>query len=253
LHRRDPGEGKTLSSPQESRTSSRGILPFRPKVVHVGKYYRPVPGGIETYCYHLCERLKDRTDLTVVVSHTAPRRAVEDVQGVKVVRLPRYAQIASTPISPGLIPWLRRVHADILHVHLPNPMAEVAYLSARPRGKLVVSYHSDIIRQKHLFELYQAVNRTFLSRADRIIAATPQNVDYSPVLSRFKDRTCIIPYGVRADDFRLTPGRRKRVGELRERFGPRIIFFVGRHVYYKGIEHLIRAMQHVDAHLVVRS
>jgi rhamnosyl/mannosyltransferase len=225
----------------------------RIRVIHVGKYYRPVRGGIENHCHHLCTRLARCVDLTVLASHTQPRTVRETVDGVRVVRVARFGEIASTPISPGLMWSLRRTHADIVHVHLPNPVAEAAYLLARPPGKLVVAYHSDIVRQKRLFKIHRGMNETFLSRADRIIAAAPQNVEYSPVLGRFRDRITVIPYGVEADDFLLTPERERRVKELRERFGPRLVFFIGRHVYYKGIEYLIRAMQNVNAHLVIGS
>jgi rhamnosyl/mannosyltransferase len=222
-------------------------------VLHVGKYYWPVKGGIENHCYHLCTRLKNHVDLTVLVSHTGWRTVVETVDGVKVIRVPRYAEMASTPISPGLLSYLRRVEADIVHVHVPNPMAAVAYLMARPGGKLIVKYHSDIVKQKYLFELYRDLDEAFLSRAEAIIATAPQNVDYSPVLRHFKERARVIPLGVEPGDFVMTRQREGRVRELRERFGPRIVFFVGRHVYYKGIEHLIRAMKSVDAHLVIGS
>jgi rhamnosyl/mannosyltransferase len=229
------------------------ILPFLPRVIHVGKYYRPVKGGIENHCYHLCTRLAKYVDLTVVVSATGWRTTVETVDGVKVVRVPRYAEIASTPISPGFFSYLRRADADIVHVHVPNPMAAAAVLAARPRGKLIVMYHSDIIRQKRLFELYRGIDEAFLSRAEAIIATAPENVEHSPVLSRFRDKTRVIPLGVEPGDFEMTPRREERVRELRERFGPRVVFFVGRHVYYKGIDHLIRAMKGVDAHLVLGS
>lgn len=222
-------------------------------MIHVGKYYRPVPGGIENHCYHLCTRLARHVDLTVLVSHTGPRTVRETVDGVKVVRVPRYAQFASTPVSPGLFRHLWNARADIVHVHLPNPMAELSYLLARPRAGLVAAYHADVVKQKTLSRLYRGLYETFLSRADAIIAAAPQNVEHSPVLRHFKDRTRIIPYGIDPGDFLLTPRRRERVKELREQFGPRVLFFVGRHVYYKGIDHLIRAMKDVDAHLVIGS
>jgi rhamnosyl/mannosyltransferase len=223
------------------------------RVVHVGKYYWPVRGGMETYLRDLCARIKDRVDLTVLVSNDRLRTVEESVEGVRVIRVRRWAQIASTPISPGLRRRLRKLAPDVVHVHLPNPMAEVAYLLARPGGKLVVTYHSDIIKQKLLFKLYRGIGEKFLRRADRIIATAPQNVEHSPVLSRFRDQCVVIPFGIDASAFALTPEREKRVAELRARFGPRVVFFIGRHVYYKGIEHLIRAMGGVDAHAVIGS
>ena len=223
------------------------------RVVQVGKYYWPVRGGIETYTYHLCTRIKDRVDLTVLVSNEACRTVEEDIEGVRVIRVPRWAQVASTPISPGLRRRLRELDPDVVHVHLPNPMAEVACLLAHPRGKIVVMYHSDIIKQKLLYALYRGVNRRFLARADAIIATAPQNVEFSPVLSRLKEKTRVIPMGVEPGDFALTPERERRVAELRARFGPRVVFFVGRHVYYKGLEYLVRAMAELDAHCVIGS
>ena len=223
------------------------------KVVHVGKYYWPVRGGIETYLRDLCACTRGRVDLTVLVSNDRLRTVEESVEGVRVIRVRRWAQIASTPICPALRRRLRRIEADIVHVHLPNPMAEVAWLLARPDAKLVVTFHGDIVRQKLLFRLYRGIGEKFLRRADRIIAGAPQNVEHSPVLSRFRDKCVVIPYGIDPGAFALTPEREKRVAELRARFGPRVVFFIGRHVYYKGIEHLVRAMTELDAHAVIGS
>jgi rhamnosyl/mannosyltransferase len=230
-----------------------GQKPFRPRVLHVGKYYWPVRGGIENYLYHLCNRLNGRTDLRVLVSSVNLRYVREKVNGVDVERVPRYAEVASTAVSPGLIRRLKETDADVIHVHVPNPMAEVAYLLAKPRGKLVLTWHSDVIRQKALYRLYRGIGEAFLRRASRIISTAPQNVENSPVLSRFRDRTRVIPLGTDPDDFLLTPGREPRVAELRARFGPRVILFVGRLIYYKGVEYLIRAMPKVDAHVVIGS
>ncbi len=223
------------------------------RVVQVGKYYWPVRGGIETYTYHLCNRIKDKVDLTVLVSNDCRRFSEEDIEGVHVLRVPRWAELASTPISPGLGKRLKQLDPDIVHVHLPNPMAEVACLLAKPRGKIVVMYHSDIIKQKMLFKLYRPIDWKFLKRADAIIATAPQNVEFSPVLSRLKEKTRVIAMGVEPNDFALTPERERKVAELRARFGGRIIFFVGRHVYYKGLEFLVRAMAEVDGHAVIGS
>ena len=219
----------------------------------MGKYYWPVQGGIENHCTHLCSRLNRHVDLTVVVSDERIRTVRETVAGVRVVRVPRYAHVASTPISPGIYTELLGCRADIVHVHLPNPMAEVCTLLARPRGRLVVMYHSDVIRQKNIFRFYRPINETFLSRADRIIATAPQNIDHSPILSRFKDRAVVIPLGIEPGQFEMTAEHASAVKKLRERFGPRVIFFIGRHVYYKGIDVLIRAMTEIDAHLVIGS
>jgi len=223
------------------------------RVLHVGKFYPPVRGGMEKHLYHLVKRLKNHVDVRVLVSNTNASRVEETLEGVPIVRLPLVATIAGMPVSPGLVSELRRVRADIIHFHVPNPAGELACLVSRPRAKLVSMYQHDVRERILLTRAYRVVERAFFRRQARIIAAAPENIEYSPVLRDFKDRARVIPLGIDPDDFRGTPERDGRVKELRTRFGPRMVFFVGRHVRSKGVDCLIRAMKDVNAQLVIGS
>lgn len=221
-------------------------------VVHVGKYYWPYCRGIETYLRLLCERLKDTVNLEVLVANNSRKTVHEVVNGVSVTRLGRLAEIAATSFCLSLPAALRKRKPDIVHIHLPNPWAELCYYLAGCPGKLVVSFHSDIIRQRVLLQLHKPLHRAFLRRADAIIAATPNHISFSPFLSKLNSEKCtVIPYGIDLNEYSQTDDITALAGKLRQEYGAPLILFTGHLVYYKGVDILLKAMTQTDAHLVV--
>jgi rhamnosyl/mannosyltransferase len=220
----------------------------RPRVLQVGKFYPPHYGGIETHLQVLCEGLRDHADVRVLVSSDDRSHSREVVDGIPVERLGTRFTLAGAPINPGMSRRIRESGADVVHLHLPNPAATMAYLASGHRGRLVVSYHSDVVRQKVLDAAFRPILHRLLDRADAVVAATPNYVESSPTLARYRDRTHVIPYGIPIGGFER---REAAVRALRERFGPRMVLGVGRLVYYKGFEHLVEAMRRVDGHLVI--
>jgi rhamnosyl/mannosyltransferase len=114
--------------------------------------------------------------------------------------------------------------------------------------KLVITWHSDIVKQKKLLQFYQPFLKNIIKRADAIIAATPAHFSSSEQLIKWgnPDRFFVVPYGINADSFTsLAPGA-IAINSIKEKYQPeKIIFAVGRHVYYKGYEYLIRAMKDI--------
>lgn len=213
----------------------------RLRVLHVGKYYPPYRGGMESHLQTLCAQLAKAVELRVIVSNDGVRTVRETFGSVGVIRVGRRAQLASTPLCPGMIACIRSTAADIIHLHLPNPMAVVSYMAANPSGKLVVTYHSDVVRQKVLGTLFSLVMRMLLNRCEAVIVASPGYLQSSPMLADFKQRCRVIPFGIETSERpACDPGR---VRAIRERFGPNLVLAVGRHVYYKGFQYLIRAMK----------
>jgi glycosyltransferase involved in cell wall biosynthesis len=221
----------------------------RLRVVQVGKYYQPHVGGIETHLQALCGGLKESHDVQVFVAGN--RRRDEDVtmDGVAVHRLGVQFKIVGAPVCPTM-PWrIRRAHADIVHLHLPNPAGELAILASGYRGPLVATWHSDVVRQRRLAKMFEPIERRFLANCDALIATSPNYVESSPSLCRLRKRTVVIPYGIGVDEFRDPPA--KAVEAIRRgRSGP-LLLAVGRLVYYKGFEYLIRAMAQLDATLLL--
>jgi glycosyltransferase involved in cell wall biosynthesis len=155
----------------------------------------------------------------------------------------------STPMCPSMARAIRSSGAGVIHLHLPNPAAILAYLVSGSSARLIVSYHSDIVRQKILGTMFEPLLHMALRRSTAIIASAPQNVTSSPVLARYRDRCHIIPYGIDVQQFENCD--RAQVDRIRQQYGDRLILSVGRLVYYKGFEYLIRAMAHVRGSLLI--
>jgi len=219
-----------------------------PSVTHVGKFYPPHMGGIETHLETLSNELKRSLMINVIVANEASHLRQEIVDGVAVTRLANLATVRSMPLCPQLAAALRSVQSDIVHLHLPNPAALFAYLMSGRRGPLVLTWHSDILRQKLLSKVLMPLHRWFVRHASQCIATSPDYIDSSPVLSVSHAHYRVIPYGIQLERF-AAPNN--GVAELRGRFGPRIVLAVGRLIYYKGFDYLMRAMTQVNGKLIL--
>ncbi|OJT21817.1 hypothetical protein BO221_23885 [Archangium sp. Cb G35] len=225
------------------------------KVLQLGKYYAPYRGGMETHLSGLCEELKGRVQLEVLVSNTEPRTVREVVHGVPVTRCAELVKVASTSLNPTLPLELSRRRYELLHMHFPHPMAVMGYLgSVRPRRHgLVITYHSDVVRQKRLLKVYGPFMQRALARADAILVGSPNYVETSEALRPHRDRCHVVPFGIGVSRFVRTPAREAAAAAVRARYGGApLLMGVGRLVYYKGFDHAIRALREVEgAHLLL--
>ena len=219
------------------------------RILHIYKDYFPVLGGIENHIKVLAEAQAARGhDVSVLVAHPEQRTVVETVNGVRLIEAARWGTVASTPISPALFRWTARLDTDITHLHFPHPPGEVAQLLFGRARRTVITYHSDIVRQRALRVVYRPLLWRVLKHADRLIATSPSYVDTSPYLSRFRKKCVVVPLGANLDRFdQVDPAR---IEALRQRFlppspGQPTLVFVGRLRYYKGLDDLIRAMPQI--------
>ncbi len=224
------------------------------RVLQIGKYYYPHRGGIETHLQLLCDELKGQLELDVVVCNTERAKRTETIDGVLVTRCPEIARVASTSICPTMPLEIARRRYDVIHFHFPHPIGAMSYLVAphRRRHAVVVSYHADIVRQRRLLKVYRPFLRMLLARADAIVCATPDYRDSSAELRDYRDKAVIIPYGLDlAGSVRTAAAERAASALAARHAGSPLILAVGRLVPYKGFEHLIRAMKHVEATLLL--
>src|SRR5580704_6437531 len=226
-----------------------GHSPGKLRVLQVGKFYPPHMGGIETHLQALCGALRNHAEVRVIVSSEGRETIEETIDSVPVARLATWLAAFSTSISPAMVSRIRRSEADLVHIHLPNPAAVMAYLASGHRGRLVVTYHSDTVKQKILGRMFEPLLHAALRRSAAIIATSPNYVATSPVLQAFRDRCHVIPYGIDTAQFEQCAP--EAVRSVRERYGKRLIVSVGRLVYYRGFDVLIRAMASVRAKLVI--
>ena len=220
------------------------------RVLYVYKDYYPVLGGIENHIKLLAEGMIQRgIDVQVLVTNTGPRTTIEDIEGVPVIKAGCPLRISGAPISPSFYAWMRRLTPDIVHLHFPNPPGELGQLFLGRSCKFVLTYHSDIVRQKVLLRLYKPFLWKVLAQADRIIATSPHYIRSSPHLSRFADKCVVIPLGIDLRPFETVDD--DRVQAIRQRYGSPLLLFVGKLRYYKGLQYLLEAMPKIEARLLV--
>lgn len=222
------------------------------KVLQVNKLYYPHIGGVEKHVQDLAETIKDIVDVRVLVANTAIKSIIEKINGVDVTKVASLGMAASAPVAPTLWRWLKKYPSDINHFHFPYPIGDLSYFLARPAGKLIITYHSDIVRQRRLLALYRPLMVRFLNRADVILAGSPNIIEGSPVLEKYRDKCRIFHYGIDIDRFEINENVEIKASGLRTEFGGGpVLLFIGRLVYYKGVEYLLDAMVDIDAKLVL--
>ena len=220
------------------------------KILHVYKDFDPpIRGGIEGHMAMLCRYQRQWGEVEALTCSRSWRTRIVERDGTRVTEVGEWGRLQNAPVSPGFPLRLRRAKADVVVVHMPNPTAEVACLLLPPRGKIVVRYHSDVVRQAAAMRLYGPVQMQFMRRAAMILPTSEPYLDTSPVLQRFREKCRVVPLGIEAE--RFNHADEAAVAELRRRYGHPFVFFCGRHRYYKGLEHLVRAANEIKAPVVI--
>jgi rhamnosyl/mannosyltransferase len=223
------------------------------KVLHFFKtYYPETMGGIEQVIFQIAEGcaihgfdaevlyLSDRgAARNERVGHHVTHRAKLDLH------------VASTGFSLSAFKDFAELaeQADIIHYHFPWPYMDLVHFASRVRKPTVASYHSDIVKQKYLFKLYQPLMNRFLSSVDCIVASSPKYAQSSPVLTRFQDKVRIIPYGLDRATYPI-PSTAK-LEHWRGLLGERFFLFVGALRYYKGLDYLLEAARRTQLPVVI--
>jgi len=217
-------------------------------------YFPPVRGGIESHLNILSHGLADRGIATeVLVSNTCNKLEIQLDGKIKITKVPQITRIASAPINYNLVYYLRKIGGqhDLLHFHLPNPTAEVSFLISCMKKHAVATYHSDIIRQRRTAKLYRPLLQAFLARTDCIIATSPNYVNSSSILRKYQHKCKIVPLGIRLSRFNQPLNGSLNPVLIRKKYGERLIVFIGKFRYYKGISVLLEAMKHIKAKLLL--
>ncbi len=223
------------------------------RVLHFFKTYYPDSfGGIEQVIRQMCVGSSHLGSKHTVLTLTRARQDFHlEYEGHTIERVPLDFEVASTGFSWRAIRRLRQLaaEADLVHYHFPWPFMDLAHFLARIDKPSVVTYHSDIVRQKYLMHLYQPLMHRFLSNVDRIIATSPNYMASSPVLEHYRDKTEVITYGL---DKSIYP---KPAPDLLARWraecGERFFLFVGVLRYYKGLHILLDAVAGTDLPVVI--
>lgn len=223
------------------------------RILQVNKLYYPWIGGVEKIVKVLAEGLKDRLNIDILVCKGRGLSSRERVFGINVVRASSLGLFLSMPISFDFPVhfFMMAKRADVIHFHVPFPLAELCFLLLGAKKKAICSWHSEIVRQRFFLKWYRKLLKRFLDSVKVIVVAMPQLIHSSDLLKNFEGKCVIIPFGIDLKSFEMNSGVKSRISEIRRKFGQRIVLSVGRMVYYKGFKYLIEAMKGVDANLVI--
>jgi glycosyltransferase involved in cell wall biosynthesis len=222
------------------------------KVLHVGKFYPPVPGGIERVVHSLCTITQHRLDNRVLAFNTGPSTVDDVVDGVSVTRVGTWGSAGSVSIAPGYFAHLKRARADVMILHEPNPWALLAFAAVRPRLPLAIWFHSEVVRPRLQYELFYApVARPAYRAARRFLVSSPALAEQAASLQPYRDKVRVIPFGIDVERWKPCARVRARAEEIRREAGRPIVLFAGRHVPYKGLEVLLQAAAPLDVHVAI--
>ncbi len=220
------------------------------KVLQLGKFH-PIKGGVEQVMFSFmrglsarritCDMLCASDDDDVGTTTYSPYS--------KLIKSKTFTKRHSTMISFRMIYRLRLIakNYDIIHIHHPDPMAALALFLSGYKGKIVLHWHSDILKQKILLNFYRPIQGWLIDRADLILGTTPIYVEESPFLQAVKPKLSYLPIGVRERVARDTT-----IAQIRNQYpGKKIIYSMGRLVEYKGFEYLIKSARYLPDEYVI--
>lgn len=220
------------------------------RVLQLGKFH-PVRGGVEKVMYAFMYELGQRGISCDMLCASADEDVgeIELTPYCRIIKTRILLKQSGTMISPDMIGVLRRISSDydIIHIHHPDPMAALALFLSGYKGRVVLHWHSDILKQRFWLWFYQPLQRWLIDRADIILGTTPVYVEQSPALSKVQHKVSHLPIGVsqrHADETLVSLIRSKYPGK-------KIVFSMGRLVEYKGYEYLVEAASHLSDDYVV--
>ncbi len=219
------------------------------RILLVNKAYPPHIGGIETLVRQYARYFQTQfsAEVQVLVCQEKGKTARETIEGVPVLRAGSIGTYFSCPLSGSFLRYFRKYakQADVVMMHMPFPLADLACLLSGYRGRVVLAWHSDVIKQKTLLRFYAPLLRWLLRRADCILTATQGHIDSSAFLPAVREKCKVIPYGIDIAAYRAASAYPVLQPHSNH---PKAVkaLFVGRLVYYKGVTVLLKAMQQVQ-------
>ncbi len=209
-------------------------------------------GGIERHVRDISEALVQKGyTVTALVCADDGKFVDEIIKDVRVLRIPRWGTVLSQPLTWGYIKTLKTLQPDVVHCHVPFPMAWLAVRYLPKNMPVVCTWHSDIVRQRFLMPLLSLFEQAFLRRCGRVIVTSPEYLESSQPLQEHRDKCSVIPLTLPPDDVIDEQSITTQLKVFQQQFQRNTVLYMGRLVGYKGLPYLIEAMKHVDGDLIL--
>ncbi len=223
------------------------------KVLHFYKTFLPDSfAGVSRVIYDISKGCLPLGIESTVISLSSDVKEVQETEfdGIRVVRCPTYLEVASSPFSiPAFSVFNREAQkADLINIHYPWPFADLVYYIFGHGKPLIITYHSDIVRQRITKKLYFPLMRQIFGKAEKIFVTSNNLLQSSDTLNKWKNKTQIIELGINEED--VPSVEADSISAYQEKYG-RFFCFIGAFRYYKGLEYLIRAAPDVPVPILL--
>ena len=228
-------------------------MSYNLRVLHVYKTSKPFSyGGAESFIDTLCKadsKLGVRN--TVLTLHPKPQKQPIEMDGYSIHQAKQNLFLASTGFSVSAFSKFKKLSndADIIHYHFPNPFADMLHLACQPKKPSILTYHSDIVRQRRLLYIYEPLKQRFLNSVDHIVSTSPNYFITSKTLQKYADKVSVIPIGISPKAYETVDS--ERLDFWRSRLSKPFFLFIGAMRYYKGLHIALQAIAGTEIQIAV--
>jgi rhamnosyl/mannosyltransferase len=223
------------------------------RVLHVYRTFFPdTQGGLEEVIRQICKNTQNLgvENRVFCLSHQ-PEPAVIDYEGIPVYRVQNHLEIASCGFSFSALTVFKAqvAWAEVIHYQFPWPFADVLHWIGWVKKPAVITYESDIVRQKGFLRLYRPLKRLFLNQMKTIVATSPNYAKTSAVLQRYADKVQVIPIGIDEKSYPMATAA--QIKTTCQKVGTGFFLFIGVLRYYKGLHLLLEAALKMNARIII--
>lgn len=224
------------------------------RVLHVFKTYYPDSfGGVEQVIRQLSTATTQLglSNRVFTLSRQAGATPLSHDGSTTIIRAQTQIEIASTPMSFSAASVFRKElkQTDLIHYHYPWPFGDVLHLVAGLSKPAVLTYHSDVVRQRALMHVYRPLLRRFFANVRAVVPTSPNYLQSSPLLQQYRDKTTVIPIGL--DESIYPQPKEERIRHWKSQVGENFFLFVGVLRYYKGLHILLDACVNSSSRVVI--